>query len=162
MLLLAKIGARGLLSAGVAVLGLLGLGGSSVAQTAQPKAQAAPPQAAPGAPPPPNWGVNCQNIKAGLDCRAGQTLRLGPAGRASLALAVRIPADTKKPVLLIQAPIGIYLPAGVTIQFGQDTAKALPFQICTPAGCLAEYPISEAELAGMQKGNDLTARISSD
>ena len=71
MRLLAKIGARGLLSAGVAVLGLLGLGGSSVAQTAQPKAQAAPPQAAPVAPPPPNWVVNCQNIKAGLDCRAG-------------------------------------------------------------------------------------------
>ncbi len=161
MRLLDGTGARGLLGAGVAVLGLVVLAEVSHAQTQQPKAQVAPAQAAPQAaapatPPPPNWVVTCANTKDGLDCRAGQMLRFG---RASVSVAVRLPPNTKKPLMMLQAPLGIYLPAGITVQFGQDTAKALPFLTCRQAGCLAEYPITEAELASMQKEADLTVSI---
>ena len=163
MRLLAKIGASGVIRAGGAAVALLALCAVSQAQTQQPKESGAPAQAAPKATatvaPSPDWVVTCGNTKAGLDCRAGQLLRLGPGGRASLSIAVRLPADTKKPVMMFQAPLGIYLPAGITVQFGKDTAKALPFQTCRPAGCLAEYPISDAELAAMQQEDDLTVSV---
>lgn len=152
---LARIGARGLMLASAVLV----LGGVADAQTQQPKASAAPAKAKPAAPPKPAWGVNCVNIPAGLDCRAVQTLRLDPTGRITLGVGVRIPADTKKPVLLFQTPHGIYLPAGLTLQIGQDAAKAVPFLTCAAAGCLAEYPISEAELGAMENGTELTVSM---
>jgi invasion protein IalB len=152
---LAKIGASGVILASA----LLALSAVADAQTQQPKAPAAPAKAAPAAPQRSGWSVNCINIPAGLDCRAVQTLRLDPTGRITLGVGVRIPADTKKTVLLFQTPHGIYLPAGVTVQIGQDAAKAIPFQTCAAAGCLAEYPISGAELAAMENGTELTVSM---
>jgi invasion protein IalB len=73
-----------------------------------------------------------------------------------VSVAVRVPPDTKKPVLLLQLPFGVYLPAGVSLQFGKDAAKTLPFQSCDQGGCVAEYAITEAEIAAMLKGADLT------
>jgi invasion protein IalB len=67
-----------------------------------------------------------------------------------------MPADTKKPVLLMQLPLGVYLPAGATLQIGKDEAKTLPFTSCARGGCIAEYAITDAELAAIAKGADIT------
>ena len=40
-----------------------------------------------------------------------------------------MPADTKKPVFLMQLPLGVYLPAGATLQIGKEEAKTLPFRL---------------------------------
>ena len=67
-----------------------------------------------------------------------------------------MPPETKKPVMLIQVPLGTYLPPGASLQIGQDDARTLPFQSCNRAGCIAEYAVTNAELATMAKGADLT------
>jgi invasion protein IalB len=85
-----------------------------------------------------------------------QSLFVQQTGQRLLTVAVRIPPDTKKPVLLLQLPLGIYLPAGATLQVGKDQAKAVPLQTCDQNGCIAEYPITDAEIAAMAKGADLT------
>ena len=137
--------------AGIAVLCLVGLGGVSIAQTLQPKATkpaaegAAPPKAAPeAAPQTPTWMVNCTNIAGGFDCRASQTLVRKDTNTRILTLAVRRTPVAKRPVLLLQGPLGIYLPAGITLQVGNEAAKALPVQSCDQAGCVAEYAITDA------------------
>jgi invasion protein IalB len=134
------------------------LGSEAMAQTVQPKATQSPPtQAAPSQPSPSQaWVVVCGNSQKGLDCRAGRSLRLDNRGQALLNVAVRVSADTKKPVMLLQLPLGLYLPAGVSLQIGKDAPKALPFQSCEMSGCLAEHPVTEAEIAAMLKGADLT------
>jgi invasion protein IalB len=66
-----------------------------------------------------------------------------------------MPADTKKPVFLMQLPLGVYLPAGATLQIGKDEAKTLPFTSCDRGGCIAEYAITDAELAAIAKGADI-------
>jgi invasion protein IalB len=67
-----------------------------------------------------------------------------------------VPAQTKQPNLLVRLPLGIYLPAGVSVQFGQDPAKPLALQRCSKSGCYAEYAITEADIAAMLKGADVT------
>lgn len=139
-----------------------GFSGGVVAQTAQPKAApqaeaGQPAQAAPGEP----WVVHCPISQGALDCRASQSLFLKNTGQHIMSVAVRIPPDTKKPVLLMQLPLGIYLPAGVSLQIGKDEAKTLPIENCDQAGCLAEYAITDAEIGAMLKGAALTITLQS-
>jgi invasion protein IalB len=100
--------------------------------------------------------VNCLSREAGLDCRAVQSVFLGKARGRVLSLAVRVSAETGKPLMLIRVPFGVHLPTGLTLQFGRELPTSVPFQSCNRAGCHAEYAIAEAELGTMLKGKDLT------
>ncbi len=161
MRLCTKTSARRLKIAAATLLCLVGFGSGLMAQTAQPKGQApqvqAPAEAA-GQPnqPQPNWVVSCNQTRPGLECRAGQSLFLRKTRQRVLSVAVRIPADTKKPVLLIQLPLGVYLPAGATLQIGKLEAQTLPFTSCNQGGCIAEYAVTDGELSSIAKGSDLT------
>jgi invasion protein IalB len=138
--------------------------GAAFAQTEeqrQPAPGAAtqtPTQPAPGQAQPqqPTWAMNCANTATGLDCRAVQTLFIRNTGQRLLSVVVHVPPDTKKPVLLLQLPLGVYLPAGAGFQIGKGEGKNVPFKSCDQFGCLAEYPISDAEIAAIGKGGDLT------
>lgn len=155
-----KFSARQLTIAACAVLCLLGFGHAAVAQTAQPKGapQVNAPAESAGQPsrPQPNWIVTCSQTKPGLECRAGQSLLLRQTRQRVLSVAVRMPADTKKPIFLMQLPLGVYLPAGATLQIGKGEAKTLAFTSCGQGGCIAEYAITDAELAAIAKGADIT------
>jgi invasion protein IalB len=164
-----RIGARKVLLAGCAVA-VLSSGAvlyvfplsTGLAQTAQEKQPGAatetPTQPAPGqaAPPQPTWAMNCGNTQQGLDCRAVQSMFVRNTGQRLLSVVVHVPPDTKKPVLLMQLPLGVYLPAGATLQIGKSEAKSVAFKSCDQFGCIAEYPITEAEISAISKGSDLT------
>lgn len=145
-----------------AVLSILVLTAAAAAQTDQQK-QSAPgaatptqPAAGQAEPRPPAWTMNCGNTEQGLDCRVVQSLFLRDTGRRLLSVVVHVPPDTKKPVLLLQLPLGIYLPAGAGFQIGKGEGKNVPFKSCDQFGCLAEYAITDAEISAMSKGEDLT------
>ena len=105
------------------------------------------------------WRVNCSDSEAGLDCRAVQTLFVKKTGQPFLSVVVRVPPDTKKPIMVIQAPLGSYLPAGVSLQFGQDVAKAVPFRSCNQSSCVATYAVTDAEVGAMLNRANLTIAI---
>jgi invasion protein IalB len=156
--------ARCLAIAGASLLCLLVLNTGAMTQTAQTKTKtsgqppATPKQPAPGeaAPARPTWAVNCSNAEKGLDCRVIQSLFLKNTGQRLLSVVVHVPAETKKPEMLLQLPLGIYLPPGVTLQIGKDASKAIAYKNCDRFGCLAEYAVTEAEITAMSKGSDLT------
>jgi len=162
---------RYLVMAGASLLYLLVLNTGAMTQTLQPKMKtseqqpATPKQPAPGqsgarraalAPAQPTWGATCPPAKGALDCRA---LIVQRVGNARISVAVRSASDTKKPNMLILLPLGLDLPAGVSLQFGPEVGKRVSFQSCDMSGCLAEYPVSEAEIAAMLKGADLTISV---
>ena len=169
MCLATKVCARKFTIAGFAVLSVLAFSTNAVAQTLQPKQQQPAPAAAQNtpaqppigetAPPQPTWMVNCTNVSGGFDCRASQTLYVKKTGVRVLTLVVRTTPDAKKPVMLIQVPLGIYLPAGVTLQIGKDAGKKLPLHSCNQDGCLTEYPVTDAEIAAMQQGADVVVLV---
>jgi invasion protein IalB len=130
---------------GVALILLLATGAADAQTAAQRRAQAS------------IWSVNCAGTTAGLDCRAVQSVRMTASGKVTIAL--HIVPETKKPVLLVLLPLGFYLPAGASIKFGDHPAKALPLNNCDPAGCLAEYQITEAEIGDMLKGQRVVLTV---
>ena len=111
----------------------------------------------PAAPPAqPTWVVNCMSTQAGFDCSASQAFFVKETGQRLLSMAVRVPPNND-PDLLLLLPLGIYLPAGVSLQFGKEEAvKKIAIQSCDKNGCRAEYDISNGEIAAMLKGADLT------
>lgn len=112
------------------------------------------PAAGQAEPRPPNWTMNCRPTDQGLDCRVVQSLFLRNTGKRLLSVVVHVPPD-KKPTMLMQLPFGIYLPAGAGFQIGEEEAKNVPFKSCDQFGCLAEYAITEPEIAALSKGQDL-------
>ena len=163
-----KLSVRKFTITGFALLGLCFSIGA-VAQTLQPKQPQPAPAAAPvtptppptaeTAPPQPTWMVNCTNVAGGFDCRASQTLIAKKTGTRVLTLVVRTTPDARKPVMLIQVPLGIHLPAGVTLQIGKNAAKKLPLQSCDHEGCLTEYAVTDAEVAAMQQEADVKVSV---
>lgn len=147
---------------------ILILSSVAVAQTAQPKAvpsqqqkpavagQPTPAQRPAPAQRPVGWVVTCNSSDTGLNCRTSRSLVDKKTGRPVVVVNVAIPATTKKPVMAVRLPLGIYLPAGASVQFGQDAPKPLLLQRCGNNGCYAEYAITEADIAAMLKGADLT------
>jgi invasion protein IalB len=104
--------------------------------------------------------VGCTNTQAGLECRAGQTLNFQQGtNRIQVSAILQIAPDTGQPNLLLLLPLGTLLPKGVTIQFGAAGAKVVPFQSCSMNGCVAEYPISQPEIASLSQGANLTLGI---
>jgi invasion protein IalB len=146
----------------ITLLCLLSFGSGSLAQTLRPKdTNPAPTAAAPAQPEPqkPTWMVNCTNVPGGFDCRASQTLYFTKTRSRALTLVVQTRPSAKKPVLLMQVPLGVYLPAGVTLQIGKDAAKTLPIQSCNQEGCFTEYALTDADISAMLKEADLTVSV---
>ena len=117
-----------------------------------------PRTAAPAPPtkPQPIWLLTCATTDTGFDCRGGQTRFV--KNQRVLSVAVHVPPD-KKPTLMIQPHFKIYVPAGATLQIGKGPSKAVPVKTCDQNGCVAEYPLAEADLAAMLKGGDLTIEV---
>lgn len=130
-----------------------------------PAAQAAKPVVAPAAEQKPaeqkapdsNWVTQCgAKTRAGaLDCSVQQTIIKTDTGQLVAQVSVRVPADTRTPVMMIQLPLGLFLPAGVELQVDQNKTIELPLQTCDASGCYAGTPVTADVLGQFQKGKSL-------
>lgn len=77
------------------------------------------------------------------------------SGQLLSLVTVRVPSETKKPVMSIQAPLSIFLPAGLVIDVDAATPVKLDFQTCDRNGCYAGSTISDELLQGMFKGDKM-------
>lgn len=117
-----------------------------------------PPQ-----PPPPqahteqgsNWRVECGNDGKVLDCRAIFQVTQRESNQLIAAVAIRIPPDTKKPVILIQLPLGIQVTEPVLVRVDEGAPEKFGVQTCTQQGCFVGAPLPDAMLAAMRTGKDL-------
>ncbi|MBV9567363.1 MAG: invasion associated locus B family protein, partial [Hyphomicrobiales bacterium] len=80
-----------------------------------------------------------------------QTAVLQKTGQLVAAVSIRVPSDTHQPSLAVQIPVGLFLPAGVTLTIDDKKPLNLALQTCDLKGCYAAMPIS-AELLGDLKG----------
>jgi invasion protein IalB len=146
---------------------LLGAGSAHAQQPAKPKAapHAAPapaPQqqaeAAPGGgPPQPGWIARCSSAsrQAPLECAIEQNAVLTKTGQLLVLINIRVPADTRAPVALVQLPLGLNLPAGAKLQVDEGTPVDLAVQTCENRGCYASTPVSAELLAALKSGKQL-------
>lgn len=135
---------------GIALLsGMLSLGA-----TAQ---EAAPAPAEATAPPPAPWAARCLSEGRGsaLDCVMEQRVVISNTGQLLAGITIRMPAGSTSPVMMIQTPYGLYLPAGLKLSVGEQSFDALPLQTCDNQGCYAGEQVSEALLTAMKGGESL-------
>ena len=132
------------------------------AKNAAPVAQATPTRAtADGAPantpPPPGWVARCSSASrsAPLECAVEQTAVLTKTGQLIVLINIRVPADTRTPVALVQLPLGLNLPAGAKLQVDDGKTSDLPIQTCEARGCYSNTQISPDILAAMKSGKQL-------
>lgn len=113
-------------------------------------------QAAPAdghAPPQPVWTSRCssEGRKAALLCEIEQSLFITKTSQLVASVNVKLPPETRQPVMMIQLPVGLFLPGGVNLQIDESKPQALVIQTCDLKGCYAATTVSQ-ELLGAMKG----------
>jgi invasion protein IalB len=107
--------------------------------------------------PQPGWISRCmsENRATAVDCTVEQTAVVTNTGQLVASVVVRVPHDTRQPVMLIQVPVGLFLPAGVNVQVDETKPLAFAFQTCDLKGCYAGAPLPAETLAAMKTGKKL-------
>ena len=149
----------------VAAAAISGVCGHSHAQAPKaknnpaPMAQAAPAPTSENAntPAPPGWVARCSSASRGapLECAIEQSAVLTKTGQLIVLVNVRVPAETRAPIALVQLPLGLNLPAGAKIQVDDGKTSELQIQTCEARGCYANVPISPDVLAALKSGKQL-------
>jgi invasion protein IalB len=128
------------------------------AQIAQP-APAAPQQgeATPNTPPQPGWIARCTSVSRETppECAMEETAVLAKTGQLVILVNIRVPSDSRTPIVLVQLPLGLNLPAGVKLQVDEGKASDMQIQTCENRGCYASMPIAADLLAALKSGKQL-------
>jgi invasion protein IalB len=137
------------------------VGGLAIAQDAakvgnKDAAAAATP---PTPPPPAGWTVRCDNptgaAEGGLVCGMEQAVYAAGSGQAIVKAMVQIDPEVKAPALIVQLPLGILLPEGLTLSIDDGKALRAPLQTCDGQGCYANVPVAAEMLDALGKGKDI-------
>jgi invasion protein IalB len=84
-----------------------------------------------------------------------QTVVLTSSGQLLASVMLRFPANTREPVLMVQVPVGLFLPAGLSLQVDENKPVTLPLQTCDLKGCYAGAPVAADFLNAMKSGKRL-------
>jgi invasion protein IalB len=130
---------------------LLGLSASSA------RAQDAPSARASG------WTSSCvsDGRAAPARCAVEQRIVLQQDNRALMTLKIELPAEPRSPTLVVQTPLGLYLPGGLTLRIDQGQPLVLAIQSCDPNGCYAGQAVDAGLLAGLKSGSMLHVAVQS-
>jgi invasion protein IalB len=101
------------------------------------------------------WRVECANDGKALDCRAINRVSHRETQQLIAAVAIRIPPDTKKPVVTIQLPLGIQVTQQVTMRVDDGQPERYPIQTCTQTGCLTGAAASDVLISTLRGGREL-------
>jgi invasion protein IalB len=115
-------------------------------------------QPAASQPEPSSWVSRCASAtrQSVPECFIEQTVVLTKTGQLIASVTVRLPPTTNKPVMMIQTPVGLYLPAGVAMQVDEAPPLRLVVQTCDTKGCYAGDQISPQLLETMKAGKRLS------
>ena len=110
------------------------------------------------------WEVHCVQGKPDA-CYMGQ---IGNGGNGKPLVSVRIQktpnlkGPTGQPieaVIQIQAPLGVLLTAGISLQIDSGEPGLAPYKFCTPQNCVVEEPVSAELIGRMKKGNNANMSV---
>ena len=151
----------------ITILAVGSVGISHAQQAAKSKAAApapaatsatpAAPQVEPAPAAQPGWNARCTSASrtAPPECAMEQTAVLSKTGQLIVLVNIRVPADTKAPVALVQLPLGLHLPGGAKLQVDDGKATDLQIQTCENRGCYAGSAIAPDLLAALRSGKEL-------
>ncbi len=77
-------------------------------------------------------------------------------GQLVASVNVKLPPETRQPVMMIQLPVGLFLPAGVNLQIDEGRPQPLAIQTCDLKGCYAATTLSPDLLGSMKSAKRLS------
>ncbi len=102
-----------------------------------------------------DWSRICTASTEGVQvCQIVQSANQNESGQLVFQTAVGYVADNDRPILYLTAPLGIFLPRGISI-FVDDSEEGLTatVQRCDGSGCLGLLAMSETFVDSLKKGN---------
>jgi len=102
---------------------------------------------------PGGWASKCESEsrQTAVECSVEQTV-VASNGQFLASVIVRVPADTREPVMTIQTPLGLFLPAGLALQVDDEKPLPLALQTCDLKGCYARMPVAAEMISAMKAG----------
>lgn len=106
----------------------------------------------------PAWSTDCRaEARSGpLNCRMEQRIVVAKTGQLVGMVSIRVPSETREPVAMIQAPLGLSLDAGIALDVDGETVETLPLQTCDAGGCYAGSAVKPELLSALSRGTTLT------
>jgi invasion protein IalB len=104
-----------------------------------------------------DWTVNCVNGDGGRQCAMVQTLTSNENGQRVLQAELATTGGNTR--LILVAPFGVLLEAGVSATIEGEALKTIPYRTCIPAGCIAETQLTADEIAKLRRGATLALRL---
>ncbi len=100
------------------------------------------------------WSSKCtsESRETAVECSIEQTVVVAGSGQFLASVVIRIATDTHQPVMMIQVPVGLYLPAGLTLQIDDEKPEPVALQTCDLKGCYAGMPVAAEMIAAMKAG----------
>lgn len=110
---------------------------------------------------PPVWATQCTSgaRTSALNCVMEQRVIQADTRQTILSITIRVPGDTRAPVLMIQVPHGLYIPEGVTISVDDGAEAQYPVQTCEQSGCYIGTEVPDALLGSLQSGQTLNIKF---
>lgn len=104
------------------------------------------------------WSSRCTSgARTGEpDCAVEQRVVLRETGQMLASVTVRVPPDTREPVMMVRIPLGLFLPAGLSYSVDGSGEEKLELQTCDAQGCYAASTISDDLLQSLKAGEELS------
>ena len=108
------------------------------------------------------WITKCTAPKkeTAAYCTIQQTIIVSKTRQRLLSFTVKVPSDAPLPAMMIQLPMGLFLPDGIKVSIDGKNPLSLKIQTCNREGCFAGSAISSDMLASMIRGKRLTITFS--
>lgn len=103
-----------------------------------------------------DWSRICTNAESGEEvCQIVQSANQNESGRLVFQTAVGYVADNDRPIMYLTAPLGIFLPRGISIFVDEEEdGLTATVQRCDANGCLAVLALEENWVDKLKKGGE--------
>ncbi len=100
------------------------------------------------------WTVQCEQDAASKAevCHIYQTAASKDGKNQLLRLGIGYPGNQGKPVVIILAPLGIALQAGIAFRVDGGEPGRIPLETCFPNGCTSAVELDDKLLAAFKNG----------
>ena len=107
--------------------------------------------------PNPGWSEKCSDAAKPQDrnCTLSRAIINKKNRRIMLGVTLRVAPPDRKPSLKLIVPLGIYLPAGITLTLDGENELPLKLDTCTPSVCLATVPLDGAFMQRLRRADKL-------
>jgi len=110
-----------------------------------------------------DWMFGCQALSAkNTICSISQSMINNDTHQRILNLSLSKRGTNKQLVLIVTAPLGLYIPAGITAMIDGKNPFKLILQSCSQSGCVAAINIDKPTEQALKNGNVLGILFSPD